>query len=67
MQPFSDYYLLSQLTALIENLKTNAANTEAYPTRRIINELAAKIHGLLSRELMVTGADKGYYDLLLEK
>jgi hypothetical protein len=67
MLPFSDYYLLSQLNAVIEKLKSGMETGNEFQTRRIVNELAAKIHGLLSRELMVTGKNTAYYDILLEK
>jgi hypothetical protein len=65
--PFSDYYLLSQLNEVIEKLKANMAGNEEFQTRRIVDELGNKIHGLLARELMVTTENKGYYDILLAK
>ena len=67
MLPFSDYYLLGQLNTVIQQLKNNIPSSEQYKTRRIIDELAGKIHGLLARELKVTNKNASYYDILLEK
>jgi hypothetical protein len=65
MLPFSDYYLLSQLNSIIDKLKTSLGTQEQYQTRKIVDDLASKIHGLLARELMVSDQHAGYYDILM--
>jgi hypothetical protein len=48
-------------------LRNNLGTGEEYKTRKIVDDLAGKIHGLLARELKVTGKNTGYYDILLDK
>lgn len=48
-------------------MRNNIPTGEEYKTRKIIDELTAKIHGLLARELKITSQNGNYYDILLEK
>ena len=64
MLPFSDYYLLGQLSNVIQQIQVGGQDSR---TSRVVDELAAKIHGLLARELKVTTRNGGYYDILLEQ